>query len=207
MRRIRNLASMRVALWRMTAGNYSAGHRVDTILAVLISFHTSSFILHFLPMKLIAVILSLLLGFSIQVVRADDIADAKTAFATFLAYQKKDDPRTLGLFTADCPFTVTLTDGKSSRDIVIPAELFRTQLQVTLAKKKGNKDKYEEVKYAAEAGGIRVTATVLSAETSKRGPFSVLYVRDGKELKIKEIKATAYVPEMPAAQAPATPAQ
>ena len=159
-------------------------------------------------MKLIAASLALLLVLTFSVVGADDIADAKAAFATFMTYQKKDDPRTLGLFTADCPFTVTLTDGKSSRDIVIPAELFRTQLQVTLAKKKGNKDKYEDVKYAAEGGGVRVTATVLSAETGKRGPFSVLYVRDGKALKIKEIKATAYVPEMPpATPAPAAPAQ
>ena len=90
--------------------------------------------------------------------------------------------------------------------MVIPAELFRTQLQVTLSKKKGNKDKYEDVKYAAEGSGVRVTATVLSADTGKRGPFSVLYVRDGDALKIKEIKATAYVPEMPPAT-PSGPAQ
>lgn len=146
-------------------------------------------------MKLALSFLTLLVAFSIA--RADDITDAKAAFATMLAYQKTDDARTLDLFTPDCPFTVTLTDGKATRTVVVPPELFRKQLTVSIAKKEGNKDVYENVKYAAEGSGVRVTATVLAADTGKRGPFSVLYVRDGGALKIKEIKATAFVPAIP----------
>jgi len=148
--------------------------------------------------KLALSFLTLLMTFSIA--RADDIADAKAAFATMLEYQKTDDARTLDLFTPDCPFTVTLTDGKASRTVVVPPELFRKQLTVSIAKKEGNKDIYENVNYAPEAGGVRVTATVLAADTGKRGPFSVLYVRNNGTLKIKEIKVTAFVPAIPPQQ-------
>ncbi|MDB6155163.1 MAG: hypothetical protein JWL90_3616 [Chthoniobacteraceae bacterium] len=135
-------------------------------------------------------LLSLSLLFAVSGARADDVAEAKVAFATLVDYQKKDDIRTLDLFTQDCAVKFTVTDGKSTRAAVIPADVFREMLAKSIALKHGNKDVYEDVKYSQEGACVRVTSSVLYAETGKHGPFSALYVRDKGLFKIKELNVT-----------------
>ncbi|MDB6173775.1 MAG: hypothetical protein JWL59_3086 [Chthoniobacteraceae bacterium] len=135
-------------------------------------------------------LLCLSIFFALSGARADDVAEAKVAFATLVDYQKKDDIRTLDLFTQDCAVKFTVTDGKATRAAVIPADVFREMLAKSIALKHGNKDVYEEVKYSQEGVCVRVTSTILYAETGKRGPFSALYVRDKAVLKIKELNVT-----------------
>jgi hypothetical protein len=125
---------------------------------------------------------------------ADDLADAKKAFATFLAYQKSDDPRTMDLYAPDCVITLTKTDGKHSIPIVISGEPWRKVLAAALARKSGNQDTYEDVKFAEIGESVTVTATILYNQNGKRGPFFALYARNKEGLfVIKELKATVPV--------------
>jgi hypothetical protein len=124
--------------------------------------------------------------------RADDIEDAKVAFATFVEYQKTDDFRALDLFTKNCVVTSTYiaTDGTTMKSRSLQGDEFRTMLAKEIALKRGNKDVYESVKYAQDGSAIRVNAAVLFKESGRRGSISVLYVRDEGALKIKELKVT-----------------
>ena len=140
--------------------------------------------------------------FSLSIARADDVADAKAAFATMVEYQKTDDPRSLDLFTRDCAVTFIFTDGTTTRAAALPPEAFRQMLTKALAEKKGNKDVYEDVKYTQEGPAVRVNSTVLYADSGKRGPFTLLYVREKSGvLKVKEMKVTVFVPALPPPEA------
>jgi hypothetical protein len=133
------------------------------------------------------------------IARGDDLADARTAFATMLEYQKTDDPRSPDLFTQDCAVTLFFTDGKSARMAKLPPQAFREMLAKQLKEKRGNKDVYEDVKYGQEGSSVRVTATILYHANGKRGPHSLLYVRDNGVMKIKEMNVTVFVDGAPAA--------
>ena len=127
----------------------------------------------------------MMLLLTLAVARADDIADAKAAFATMIEYQKSDDVRTLDLFAQDCAVTFTFTDGKATRVVALPTAAFRQMLQKSLDAKQGNQDVYEDVKYTQEGPSVRVDSTIVYHDTGKREPFSVLYVRDNGAFKIK----------------------
>lgn len=127
---------------------------------------------------------------TLSIARADDIADAKAAFATLLEYQKTDDIRSLELFTEDCAVTFAFTDGVKSREATISSADFREMLKQAIALKQGNRDVYQDVKFTKEQSGVRVTSKILYAESGKRGSFSALYIRDKDSLKIKEMKVT-----------------
>jgi hypothetical protein len=135
--------------------------------------------------------------FLLSIVHADDIGDARVAFAKLVEYQKTDDIRSLDLFAEDCAVTFTFTDGVTSRVSTFPPDAFREMLKQSLALKQGNKDVYEDVKYAQEESGVRVTSNILYAESAKRGPFSALYVRGNGGWKIKELKLTIPVNALP----------
>ena len=127
---------------------------------------------------------------------ADDLADAKKAFATLTEYQKTDDERSPDLFSKDCAVTFAFSDGTNEKAAVIPTEVFIETMKKEIAKKKGSEETYEEVKYLQEASGIRVTATVRYPKSGRKGPFSVLYRRDSDGvLRIHEFKATVFVNE------------
>ena len=124
--------------------------------------------------------------------RADDIEDAKVAFATFIEYQKTDDLRALELFTKNCVVTSTHVgaDDATTKSRVLQGDEFRALLAKEIALKRGSKDVYENVKYAQDGSAVRVNATVVINESGKRGSISVLYVREDGALKIKELKLT-----------------
>ena len=148
------------------------------------------------PMKLILILACV--WCTLAAARADDVADAKAAFATMVAYQKSDDTRSLDLFAPDCTVTFTLTDGKASKVAVIPPDQFREMLTREIALKHGNPDTYEDVKYTQEGAAVRVTATILYAASGMRGPFSLLYERDKNGvIKVKEMKVTVPVTGAP----------
>lgn len=132
--------------------------------------------------------------------RADDLSDVKAAFATLLAYQRTDDPRLLDLFAKECDIATTLTDGINARVTLMDGKTFQQPLRDKIAKKQGNRDAYENVQYVREGAGVRVTATVRYSATGKRGPFSLLLVREPKTTgvyKIKELTATVPVLVLP----------
>jgi len=121
---------------------------------------------------------------------ASDLDDVKIAFDTFKKYQKTDDVRSLDLFTKDCKFIFTLTDGVKNEVVQLPTSVFLKDLKKIIARKEGFKKSYEDVKYAKERFGIRVTAMTVDSD-GRREPFSALYLRSEKsDLLIKELKST-----------------
>jgi hypothetical protein len=130
--------------------------------------------------------------FASTAARADDIGDAKVAFATFVEYQKTDDIRALELFTKNCVVTSTYiaTDGTTTKSRSLQGDEFRTILAKEIALKRGNEDVYESVKYTQDGSSVRVNAAVLFKKSDRRGSISMLYVRDEGALKIKELRVT-----------------
>ena len=128
---------------------------------------------------------------------ADDLADTKKAFATLVEYQKTDDERTPDLFSKDCAITFVFSDGKNEKTAVVPTEVFIESLKKEIARKAGNPNPYEDVKYSPEDSGIRVTANVHYARSGQKGPFSALYRRsaDGV-LRIHTFKVTVFSKEL-----------
>jgi hypothetical protein len=125
--------------------------------------------------------------------KADDIADAKAAFATLLVYQDTDDNRSLDLFAPDCAVTFTFTDGINSKTVPVPTKDFLAMVAHSISLKKGNQDSYEDIKYTPEGNGIRVTSTILYADSGKREPFSALYARDKTGvMKVTDLHVTIY---------------
>jgi len=125
---------------------------------------------------------------------ADDLVDAKAAFATLIQYQKTDDERSPDLFSKDCVITYTRSDGTNEKTTEVPTEVFINGMKKAIAQKKGSQEIHENVKYAQEAGGIRVTADVRRPTPSGSGLLSVLYRRDSDGvLRIHDFRATMYV--------------
>lgn len=123
----------------------------------------------------------------------NDLADAKAAFATLLEYQKKDDIRSLDLFSPDCPVTFTVIEGNTQRVVVWQQVDFRASLKEQLSLKLGNRDTYKDVKYSQNGIQVLVSGMVQYADSGKCGPFSVVYGRDGNGLfKIQEFKVTVF---------------
>ena len=135
--------------------------------------------------------------FPLPVTRPEDLSDAKAAFAVFLESQKTDDPRVFDLIAQDCVATILLTDGKEMRIAAFSPEAFRKEITRQLALKEGNHDVYEDVNYAQEGKSVRVISNVLYAASGKRGPSSVLFVRDQGAFKIKELRAEVPVTAFP----------
>ena len=135
------------------------------------------------------------------VCRADDLADAKTLFDTFLQYQKTDDPKALDMFMKDCVVKFTVTDGTHEQSQVIPTKDFLQQISDSIAKKEGDKDKYDNITYKQDGALVRMQCTITYAELGgKQAPFGLAFARDtdGK-LKIKEFNATIPIPAQAAA--------
>lgn len=152
-------------------------------------------------MKLILV--AVLLSLAITQSRGDDIPDAKAAFATLQEYQKTDDIRSPDLFATNCTVTLAVTDGTNRRTLVVPDGKFRVMLTNAIARKEGNSDVYEDAIYTQEGSSVRMSCTVLFADSGKRGPLTVLYARDSDgKLRIKEMKLTKPVEKLPADEAP-----
>ena len=135
--------------------------------------------------------------FPVPVARPEDLTDAKAAFARMLAYQKSDDPETPELYTKDCFVSITLTDGKDARLIVLHGDGFRRFLTQELALKTGNKDTYEEPTYTQEGTGVRLVVNLVFAESGKRGSVSLLYQRKGDGLRIAEQRVVQPVNTLP----------
>jgi len=144
-----------------------------------------------------SILAAFLLSLAVVPLRADDIADAKAAFKTLQEYEKTDDIRAPGLFATNCVVTVLVTDGTNKRSLVIPDGKFRGMLSNSIARKEGNSDVYEDVKYSQEGSSVRLDCTVLIADSSKRAPLSLLYERDSDgELRIKEMRITRPVDKL-----------
>jgi hypothetical protein len=134
-----------------------------------------------------------------QFCRADDVADAKTEFATFLQYQKTDDPKILDMFTKDCVVKMTMTDGTREQSQVIPTAAFLQMITDALPKKEGNHDKYENITAKQDGVLVRVQCTLSFTDMNgKQEPFAVAFTRDtdGK-LRIKEFSITLPAPSSP----------
>ena len=124
---------------------------------------------------------------------ADTIEDAKTAFNKLVKYQKTDDERSIDLFSKDCKVELTLTDGKRKQLAKIPTAAFLETIKKNIAEKKGNREKYEKIKFNKQDKGVLVTADIVYPD-GKRGPFSALYMPDGDgDLLIVELNITVYV--------------
>lgn len=124
---------------------------------------------------------------------ADDIADAKMAFATMVEYQRTDDERSPDLFSKSCIITATLRDGANKKTMVIPLEAFIAQMKAQIAKKVGATEAYEDVKYQQEDSGIRVTAKIRYLQNGRGGPFSMLYRRDEDGvMRIRQLEIIVY---------------
>ncbi|HSY19888.1 MAG TPA: hypothetical protein VK815_16210 [Candidatus Acidoferrales bacterium] len=123
---------------------------------------------------------------------ADDMADAKVAFTNLVTYQKTDDLRALDLFAKHCLITYIINDGKSEKTVVVPADAFREGIKQGIAKKEGNKDEYEDVKFTKDGDKVTVTATVHYADSGKRAPFFASYARDDGDgvMRIEKLKIT-----------------
>lgn len=126
---------------------------------------------------------------------ADNLADAKKAFETLLAYQKTDDERSLDLFSNKCVAKVGVTDGEKEQTTVIPLEKFLDDLKKQIARKSGSTETYEDVKYSQEGDAIRVDAKVRSVKPATRGALALVYRRDSDEvMRIHEFNMTFYIP-------------
>ena len=135
---------------------------------------------------------------------ADDMADAKLAFETLQAYQKTDDIRALDLFATNCIIRLKTINDLEEKTMFIEPAAFREILKDSIAKKEGNLDKYEDVKFSADGFSVKVTAAVIHVGAVKPGSFIASYERDGNGvLKIQELKITTYVakPDAKAADA------
>lgn len=146
--------------------------------------------------KILLTLAAVLCAFSVA--RADDVAEVRRAFDLFVQYQKTDDARILDLFVQDVSVTLTLDTGKETRDMSLPADTFRELVTQDIAKKRGNQDTFEEVKYTEEGDTVKVTSTLLHSGSGKRGPFLAIYGKDASgHFKIKALKVTVPVDKLP----------
>ncbi len=131
--------------------------------------------------------------------RADGLTEVRRAFDLLVQYQKTDDERSLDLFARDISVTLTLDTGKETRDMTLPADTFRELVSQDIAGKHGNKDTYEDVKYAQQGDTVKVTSTLLHGSSGKRRPFLAIYGKDkAGHFKIKALKLTVPVDKLPA---------
>jgi hypothetical protein len=136
----------------------------------------------------------LILSPSVSLWAADDLSDAKTAFATLVQYQKDDDIRALDLFTQHCLIVYKVIDDKpETNTVIIPAETFRASLKKEIEQKPGNKDEYRNVQYVSDGFSVTVTANMYNPDTGKETPFLAKYGRgsDGM-MKIEEMRVTIF---------------
>jgi hypothetical protein len=154
------------------------------------------------------VLIAIFLSLAIPQSGADDIADAKAAFAALQEYQKEVDIRSLDLFATNCTVTLAVTDGTNRRTLVVPDGKFRAMLTNAIARKEGNSDVYEDAIYTQEGSSVRMSCTVLFADSGKRGPLTLLYLRDSDgKLRIKEMKITKPVEKLATDEAPENPSK
>jgi hypothetical protein len=125
---------------------------------------------------------------------ADDVADARIAFGTLVAYQKTDDIRALDLFTTNCLIVYKVIDEKSQTNMVaIPLEAFRAELKTEIEQKHGCKDEYRNVQFTSDGFTVTMTANVFSPESGKEVPFLIKYGRDRAGImKIEELRTTVF---------------
>jgi hypothetical protein len=126
---------------------------------------------------------------------ADDLADAKKAFETLIAYQKTDDERSLDLFSKKCVAKIVVTNGEKEQTKTIPTDKFLDDLKGQIAKKSGSSETYENIKYSEEGDGVRVDAGVVSAKNPVKSRLALLYRRDeDRVMRIHEFKMIFEVP-------------
>jgi len=127
---------------------------------------------------------------------ADDLADAKAAFADLVTFQKTDDVRALDLFAKHCIIKFKLEDGTNEQTVVLAPEVFLASLKKEIAQKKGSDCDYEDVKFVADGYMVKVNATAHYMDSGKRGPFYALFGRDGDGgMKIQELIVPVFRPE------------
>jgi hypothetical protein len=146
--------------------------------------------------------LLLMLG-GLGVAAADDVTDAKIAFATLQTWQKTDDPRSLDLFATNCTVLITVAGAGQPKTVFVPPAAFRENLTHLIALKQGNHDSYDDVTCSADGFSVKLSATIYHPETGRHGLFSVVYERDHDGvLKIYELKVNmfAHATNAPAAK-------
>ncbi len=131
-------------------------------------------------------------------VRADDEADARKAFDTFVLYAKTHDKRLIDLFAPDVSASLTLDTGKEKMDQVMSADEFREFVKQGVNEKEDGKDTYENVKCEQDGNLVKLTCTCLDAESGRRVPLVLIYKKDDSaHLQISVIKITAPVDRLP----------
>ena len=122
---------------------------------------------------------------------ADDMEDARKAFATLLEYQKTDDERAPDLYAKDCLIVMTVTAGEKEQSITIPTKDFIDGMKREIAKKKGSRETYDEIRYTKQTTGVKVTANVHNPDQARPLIFTGVY-RRGEDgiLRLHEYRLT-----------------
>jgi hypothetical protein len=158
---------------------------------LMVYFRPVSRKLELLMRILIALIVTTLLPFSAF---ADDLSDARKAFETLIEYQRTDDERSPDLFSKRCNIAFVLSDGTNEKTELMSIEAFIEQIKAQLPLKKGATETYEDVKFAQESLGIRVTGNLRYLPTGRKAPFSAVYRRDADGvLRIQEFRIPVFV--------------
>ena len=124
-----------------------------------------------------------------SLVRADDAADVRKAFDTFVQYTKTDDERTLDLFTPDIAVTFYYDAGRGIHEMTLPTDKFREMVTQSLAKKEGNSDQYENIECNPDGDTVKLTCTLIAGKTGEHAPLNLVYVKDGSgAFKIKAMR-------------------
>ena len=138
----------------------------------------------------IALLLSALTG----TLKADDLADAKTAFNLLREYQKTDDIRSVDLFSLEVSVTFILTDGTAYQTNDIPAETFFHILREGIAQKKGNNETYKNVKFVKRDSVVVLDCMVVHADSKKAEPLHLEYAKSKDDGMLRITKAVVTVP-------------
>lgn len=126
--------------------------------------------------------------------RADDVAEVRKAFESFVQYSKTADARLLDAFSPDLSVTQVIDTGKEKQDTVIPAATFLQIVRESIEMKDGSTDAYSDVKYTQEGDTVKVTCTCTPSD-DKPEPFSLVYQKDAAgRFKIKAMRTTVYRP-------------
>ncbi len=119
------------------------------------------------------------------VARAEDgrVVEAQDFFARYQQLERTFDPELASLYAKDSVIWVTRIYANGVvRQLKIPGDLYRQVLRESMeqAKKRGDYNKYSDVRFDSQPDGVRIRATRYNVWRDYRSPYAAL-VRPGED--------------------------
>lgn len=123
---------------------------------------------------------------------AAELARGKALFQRYVALEQAFDPALADLY-ADEAQIVNMKRGANGRQVTVPlpAPQYRQLLlhAMTIARERGDKHIYSELRFTREERGVRVTGLRISLQEKTSSPVSILFgpARDGRWGVLEEV--------------------